>query len=101
MSQHDIDDNDIEDFDDDGIDSGDDGMGEVEEDDREYGYILVTRDGEQIIQDRDEAVQMAKDATIDNMQSATLDREDGQVRMQFRQGGLFVYVYETRKGRKA
>ena len=65
-----------------------------------YGYILTTRDGDQHIEDRDEAIRLAKEATLDNLQAASLEREDGRVKMQFRQGSLVDYVYETRKGRK-
>ncbi|MCA9547097.1 MAG: hypothetical protein KC613_22000, partial [Myxococcales bacterium] len=78
-------------------DSIDDENDDEHEDDRSFAYILTTRDGEERIDDRDDAIRMAKEATLDNMQSATVEREDGRVKMQFRQGGLVDYVYETRK----
>ena len=50
---------------------------------------------------RTEAVLAAKSWSNEEHASVSVEREDGRVKMTFRDGGLVDYVFETRKGRKA
>lgn len=63
-----------------------------------HNYIVSTRTDREIIHGRQAAVNQAKEMTVDGA-SVQVEREDGRVRMQFRDGSLVEYVYETRKGR--
>lgn len=64
-------------------------------------YLLTTRVEEREITGRDDAVQTAKEWSLESGQSVLVERTDGKVKMNFRDGGLIDYVYETRKGRSA
>ncbi len=64
-------------------------------------FHLSTRMEEKAIEGRNEAVQFAKDWSLEDGQSVAVERADGRVKMTFRDGGLVDYVFETRKGRKA
>ena len=43
----------------------------------------------------------AKEISIETGQSVLVERTDGRVKMNFRDGALIDYVLETRKGRRA
>ena len=64
-------------------------------------YRVVVREDEQIIDGRIEAVEKAKEISIETGQSVLVERTDGRVKMNFRDGALIDYVLETRKGRRA
>ena len=64
-------------------------------------YRVVVRDDEQVIDGRIEAVDKAKEISIETGQSVLVERTDGRVKMNFRDGALIDYVLETRKGRRA
>ena len=64
-------------------------------------YRVVVREDEQIIDGRIEAVDKAKEISIETGQSVLVERTDGRVKMNFRDGALIDYVLETRKGRRA
>jgi len=61
---------------------------------------LSTRIEERKITGRDGAIQNAKEWSRESGQSVLVERDDGKVKMSFRDGGLVDYVYETRKGRR-
>lgn len=52
------------------------------------------------INDRDEAVSKAKSLSLETNQRVSVERDDGMVLMQFTNGGLDSYVYETRDRRR-
>ena len=56
---------------------------------------------EKVIEGRKEAVTVAKNWSLDGGQAVMVEREDGRVKMSFRDGELVDYVFETRKGRRA
>ena len=64
-------------------------------------YRVVVREDEQVIDGRIEAVDKAKEISIETGQSVLVERTDGRVKMNFRDGALIDYVLETRKGRRA
>ena len=64
-------------------------------------YRVVVREDEQVIDGRIEAVEKAKEISIETGQSVLVERTDGRVKMNFRDGALIDYVLETRKGRRA
>ena len=64
-------------------------------------YRVVTRTDEQVIDGRIEAVETAKSISNEGGQSVLVERTDGRVKMNFRDGSLVDYVIETRKGRTA
>jgi hypothetical protein len=64
-------------------------------------FIVSSRVETREIVGRDEAVAAAKEWTVEEPISVTVERDDGRVKMQFRSGALVDYVFETRKGRKA
>ena len=64
-------------------------------------YRVVVREDEQVIDGRIEAVDKAKEISIESGQSVLVERTDGRVKMNFRDGALIDYVLETRKGRRA
>ncbi len=64
-------------------------------------YRVTTRSEEEVIDGRIEAVNHAKEISIETGQSVTVERTDGRVKMSFRDGSLVDYVLETRKGRRA
>ena len=63
-------------------------------------YRVVTRSGEKSIDGRIEAVDEAKAISKESGQNVLVEREDGRVKMNFRDGALVDYVLETRKGRR-
>ena len=64
-------------------------------------YRVVSRSDEQVIDGRIEAVEVAKSLSEEGGQSILVERTDGRVKMNFRDGSLVDYVIETRKGRTA
>lgn len=69
--------------------------------DKKVGYLVSNKLEERIIEDRDEAIETAKTWSVEEHMPISVERIDGRVKMIFRNGGLFDYVYETRKGRTA
>lgn len=63
-------------------------------------YRVVTRAEEKVIDGRIEAVDEAKAISKESGQNVLVEREDGRVKMNFRDGALVDYVLETRKGRR-
>ena len=63
-------------------------------------YRLVTRAEEKVVDGRIEAVDEAKAISKESGQNVLVEREDGRVKMNFRDGALVDYVLETRKGRR-
>ena len=63
-------------------------------------YRVVTRSEEKTIDGRIEAVDEAKSISKETGQNVLVEREDGRVKMNFRDGALVDYVLETRKGRR-
>ena len=63
-------------------------------------YRVVTRSEEKSIDGRIEAVDEAKAISKESGQNVLVEREDGRVKMNFRDGALVDYVLETRKGRR-
>ena len=63
-------------------------------------YRVVTRTEEKTIDGRIEAVDEAKAISKESGQNVLVEREDGRVKMNFRDGALVDYVLETRKGRR-
>ncbi|MGB0648146.1 MAG: hypothetical protein ACPGQS_13265 [Bradymonadia bacterium] len=63
-------------------------------------YRVVTRSEEKVIDGRIEAVEDAKAISKETGQNVLVEREDGRVKMNFREGALVDYVLETRKGRR-
>ena len=63
-------------------------------------YRVVTRSEEKTIDGRIEAVDEAKAISKESGQNVLVEREDGRVKMNFRDGALVDYVLETRKGRR-
>ena len=63
-------------------------------------YRVVTRAEEKTIDGRIEAVDEAKAISKESGQNVLVEREDGRVKMNFRDGALVDYVLETRKGRR-
>ncbi len=63
-------------------------------------FTVSTRVEEQACDSRIEAVQLAKDWSLDDQQ-VNVERDDGQVHMTFRDGSLVEYVFETRPGRRS
>ena len=63
-------------------------------------YRVVTRSEEKVIDGRIEAVEDAKAISKETGQNVLVEREDGRVKMNFRDGALVDYVLETRKGRR-
>lgn len=63
-------------------------------------YRVVTRTEEKTIDGRIEAVDEAKAMSKESGQNVLVEREDGRVKMNFRDGALVDYVLETRKGRR-
>ena len=63
-------------------------------------YRVVTRAEEKTIDGRIEAVDEAKAMSKESGQNVLVEREDGRVKMNFRDGALVDYVLETRKGRR-
>ncbi len=63
-------------------------------------YRVVTRSEEKVIDGRIEAVDDAKAISKETGQNVLVEREDGRVKMNFREGALVDYVLETRKGRR-
>ena len=63
-------------------------------------YRVVVREDEQVIDGRIEAVEKAKEISIETGESVPVERADGRVD-EFRDGALIDYVLETRKGRRA
>ena len=81
-------------------DAGDD----YDEDEPEVeptAFRLATRTEERIVDGRIEAAEAAKAWSKESGQSILVEREDGRVKMNFRDGALVDYVFETRKGRRA
>ncbi|MEE2786335.1 MAG: hypothetical protein VX589_03285 [Myxococcota bacterium] len=78
-----------------------DGDGEEIEEVETTLYRVVVREDEQIIDGRIEAVDKAKEISVETGQSVLVERTDGRVKMNFRDGALIDYVLETRKGRRA
>jgi hypothetical protein len=77
----------------------------IHEDDEEMEvettlYRVVTRSEEKVIDGRIEAVEDAKATSKETGQNVLVEREDGRVKMNFREGALVDYVLETRKGRR-
>jgi len=64
-------------------------------------FRLMTRVEEKVIEGRKEAVTIAKEWSLEGGQNVMVEREDGRVKMSFRDGELVDYVFETRKGRRA
>ena len=64
-------------------------------------YRVSTRDEELVIDGRIEAVTKAKEISVESGVSVLVERTDGRVKMNFRDGSLVDYVLETRKGRRA
>ena len=64
-------------------------------------YRVSTRDEEIVIDGRIESVTKAKEISIESGVSVLVERTDGRVKMNFRDGSLVDYVLETRKGRRA
>lgn len=62
-------------------------------------YLVISRDEQTTLESRAEAVALAKQLTLDNDTSVTVERTDNRERMQFRQGSLIDFVYEIRTGR--
>jgi hypothetical protein len=46
---------------------------------------------------RDDAVVMAKQLSADNRQRVSVSANDGTIKMQFRDGDLETYVFQTRR----
>lgn len=63
-------------------------------------YRVVTRSEEKVVDGRIEAVDDAKAISKETGQNVLVEREDGRVKMNFREGALVDYVLETRKGRR-
>ena len=85
-------------------DAGDADEGLVDEDEPEVeptAFRLATRTEERIVDGRIEAAEAAKAWSKESGQSILVEREDGRVKMNFRDGALVDYVFETRKGRRA
>lgn len=76
-------------------------MSEETQNQPQKSYVLTTRVDERHITGRDDAVETAKSWSLESGQSVLVERTDGRVKMNFRDGGLIDYVYETRKGRSA
>ena len=55
-------------------------------------YRVVVREDEQVIDGRIEAVEKAKEISIETGQSVLVERTDGRVKMNFRDGALIDYV---------
>ncbi|MCA9539211.1 MAG: hypothetical protein KC620_10020 [Myxococcales bacterium] len=68
--------------------------------DNPHTFTLTTRGDEREVIGRFEAVAEAKDWSENCGQQVALERDDGRVRMSFRDGDLIDYVFETRKGRR-
>ena len=83
------------------VESGGDEEEEEEEEVETTLYRVVVREDEQVIDGRIEAVEKAKEISIETGQSVLVERTDGRVKMNFRDGALIDYVLETRKGRRA
>ena len=64
-------------------------------------YRVATRTEDEVIDGRIEAVTKAKEISVETGQSVLVERTDGRVKMNFRDGSLVDYVLETRKGRRA
>ena len=64
-------------------------------------YRVSTRSEDEVIDGRIEAVTKAKEISVETGQSVLVERTDGRVKMNFRDGSLVDYVLETRKGRRA
>lgn len=65
-----------------------------------YSFSVEVAGETQDFGERADAVSFAKSATDGNERTAFLVRSDERLRMQFREGSLFDYVLETRKGRR-
>lgn len=64
-------------------------------------HVSTSQSDPETVDSRTEAVELARSMSLDYPGSVVIEREDGKVKMTFREGGLVDYVFETRKGRKA
>ena len=76
-------------------------LGDDEPEVEPTAFRLATRTEERIVDGRIEAANAAKAWSKESGQSILVEREDGRVKMNFRDGALVDYVFETRKGRRA
>ena len=60
-------------------------------------YKITVGATEHTVKTRDEAVALAKKLSSESRQRVSVVRSDGAVKMQFRDGSLETYVYQTRR----
>ena len=66
---------------------------------KEHSFSISFGGETQVVQGRSEAVQLAKSLSRENSQRVSLERDDGMVMMQFNNGQLDSFVFETRDRR--
>ena len=80
-------------------------MSEAEEQETQEPEIhtFQIKNGQQVteVEGRMEAIAQAKEVSARTWRPVGLEREDGRVKMNFRDGALVDYVFEPRKGRRA
>lgn len=68
--------------------------------DSTFHVSLPHQDEPETVESRTEAVELARAMSLDQSRSVIVERDDGRVKMVFREGGLIEYAYETRAGRR-